>query len=261
MSQDPSRWNAAIIESRGWRERGFRLERAHGGSVLHQLLDAWQQNDLIEGKPTEGFDAEKHFADLLDHPFHSFVCQHDWAAAFRNSDVNLVSDDNVVFRQPYEHCVFEFAVSGRRVCLISNFNGSTYTFAAFVRLEVGWFAIGLRRWPEFSALHDLLRSQHAAMMVALDAKVIETPIVRAPEKLNRARRQRGKVPVFDYHIVELAHRTRPASLPPENESDRASPRLHFRRGHWRHFEAFKTWINWMLVGDPDLGFIDKHYRL
>jgi hypothetical protein len=38
-------------------------------------------------------------------------------------------------------------------------------------------------------------------------------------------------------------------------------RLHFRRGHWRHYETHKTWIKWMLVGDPDLGFIEKQYRL
>jgi hypothetical protein len=30
---------------------------------------------------------------------------------------------------------------------------------------------------------------------------------------------------------------------------------------WRHFVSHKTWIKWTLVGDPDLGFIDKEYRL
>jgi hypothetical protein len=38
-------------------------------------------------------------------------------------------------------------------------------------------------------------------------------------------------------------------------------RLHFRRGHFRHFDGWKTWVNWCLVGDPDLGFVDKHYKL
>lgn len=53
-------------------------------------------------------------------------------------------------------------------------------------------------------------------------------------------------------------------------------RLHFRRGHWSHYsnpgageiqftdEGYlrsKSWINWMLVGDPDPGFVDKHYKL
>lgn len=38
-------------------------------------------------------------------------------------------------------------------------------------------------------------------------------------------------------------------------------RMHFRRGHWRHYQEHRTWIKWMLVGDPDLGIIEKHYRL
>lgn len=25
--------------------------------------------------------------------------------------------------------------------------------------------------------------------------------------------------------------------------------------------TFKSWIRWCLVGDPDLGFVDKDYRL
>ncbi len=38
-------------------------------------------------------------------------------------------------------------------------------------------------------------------------------------------------------------------------------RLHVVRGHWRHYEEHKTWIKWHLRGDPDLGFIQKHYSL
>jgi hypothetical protein len=41
----------------------------------------------------------------------------------------------------------------------------------------------------------------------------------------------------------------------------ASPRLHFRRGHYRHYPNHKLWIRWCLVGNPDLGFIDADYRL
>lgn len=36
---------------------------------------------------------------------------------------------------------------------------------------------------------------------------------------------------------------------------------HIDRAIWRRFETHKTWIKWTLVGDPDLGFIEKHYRL
>lgn len=50
-----------------------------------------------------------------------------------------------------------------------------------------------------------------------------------------------------------------------------------RRGHYRHYSnpdagsikyvndggfwLSKDWINWMLVGDPDVGIVEKEYRL
>lgn len=47
----------------------------------------------------------------------------------------------------------------------------------------------------------------------------------------------------------------------ETTRSSASWLLHFRRGHWRHYGEYKTWIKWMLVGDPELGFVDKMYKL
>jgi hypothetical protein len=109
----------------------------------------------------------------------------------------------------------------------------------------------------------LLLTNIKAACISLEAKVAEIEVVRAPHKLNAARERRGKLPISDYHIINLARRQQVEPLPLEHklEAHPRSPRLHFRRGHWRHFVNHKTWINWTLVGDPDLGFIDKHYRL
>jgi hypothetical protein len=251
------RWNECVEEIIPWSKGEMRLQRAKD-SVLHQLLEDWRNDELVH-PPPDDFDSERHFQAILDYKLHAFVIEHDWARAFENSDLGWNGDESIItYHQPYEHCCFEFIVSGKRVCLISNFDGHDYRFATFVRLKVGWAHAPLK---EFHALRKLLRSQHKAVVIALDAKVATTDVVRAPYKLNRIRERSGKTPLFDYHVVQLAHRTRPATLPSENESERNGVRLHFRRGHWRHFETFKTWINWMLVGDPDLGFIDKHYRL
>jgi hypothetical protein len=262
MTFNPNRWNAAIHESKDWLAGDLRLARPNG-SVLHQLLEAWKDGELIEGPPetAPGFDPVAHFDGLLAHLFHPFVIEHDWAGAFANSDIKLNPDGGTIsYQQPYNHCCFEMTVSGKRVCLISNLDDHGYGLAAFVRLQLGWFQSKLNA-PESRSLRHLLFSQHRAVLVALDATVATADIVRAPDRLNRAREKNGKLPLFDYHVVQLARRSKPSSLPPENASMRNGPRLHFRRGHWRHFETFKTWINWMLVGDPDLGFIDKHYRL
>jgi hypothetical protein len=256
MSFNPQRWNAAIDETGAWLQDRLRFARANG-SVLHQLLDAWHNDELIYGPMQDNWNPSVHFKALLDFKFHTFVVEHDWAGAFANSDLHLNLEE---LRQPYNHCSFEFEISGKRVCLISHFDGERYQFSGFVRLRIGWLPVALNKAP-FCSLRDRLFAQHQAMMVALDAAVARTEVVRASSALNRSREKHGKWPAFDYHVIALAHRSTPNILPDDHDSDRRSPRLHFRRGHWRHFETFKTWINWMLVGDPDLGFIEKHYRL
>lgn len=76
--------------------------------------------------------------------------------------------------------------------------------------------------------------------------------------------RQGKMPLYDYHVVSLAARKRYAARLPEpgdQDVERRHVRLHFVRGHWRHYENHKVFIKWHMRGDPDLGFIDKEYRL
>jgi hypothetical protein len=93
--------------------------------------------------------------------------------------------------------------------------------------------------------------------------------------LNKHRAKAGKTPVRSYNVVRLhrKHTVRSECTTPTGRR----VRCHYRRGHWRHYELpssgaeqvvdkdgilrSRTWINWMLVGDIDLGFVDKEYRL
>ncbi len=110
---------------------------------------------------------------------------------------------------------------------------------------------------------DYLAGQIRAIAIALEAEVAEAIVVRAPHKLNRARAKRDQLPMLDHHVISLANRRRVAQLEEEyrDGEKRRSPRLHFVRGHWRHYSAHKIWIAWTYRGDPDLGFIDKDYKL
>lgn len=254
-SSDP-RWNPIIHETRAWVAGGLRLQRPNG-SVLHQLIEAYQAKELVA---PDDDDNTEYWRSILGHEFHPFVIEHDWAAAFANSDIDLAEDIGLARLGPipYPHCCFEFMVSGKRLCLIDNFAPPHHTLSLFARFQGGFWT----QLPSaLTELYSVVLPQFRAVLITLDSKVATTEIVRAPYALNRARDRRGKPPVFDYHAVRLAHRSRSLASSHDDESERNSPRLHFRRGHWRHFETFKTWINWMLVGDPDLGFIDKHYRL
>lgn len=219
---------------------GFNLQKPKE-TRLHQLMD--DTNDPV-------------LRPYLDQKLQVFLINHDWWSLFKNSDV---ADDVKLVRPPYEHCCFEFLVSGKPVCVIASYQEAIEKWqrVVFIKSTEGWLALGL----ELPDLCALLYNQISAALVVLDAAVAVTEIVRAPERLNRARVNRGALPLFDYHVVKLNNRSRPATLPDESSGDRRGVRLHFRRGHWRRYDSYKTWINWMLVGDPDLGFIDKHYSM
>jgi hypothetical protein len=107
-------------------------------------------------------------------------------------------------------------------------------------------------------LINIVSDQIRFACIALDAEVAISKVIRQPHLSNQGANNYQSLK--DYHIVSLAHRG-PRALPIGNSDASRHVRLHFRRGHWRHFESHKTWIKWMLVGDPDLGFVDKHYKL
>ena len=107
----------------------------------------------------------------------------------------------------------------------------------------------------------LAHEQIRAISIALDSEVAIKTLVRAPHKLNIEREKDGKPALLDYNVVMLNGSNRANYRPYRGAGTHRSPRLHFRRGHWRHYLEHKTWVRWTLVGNPELGFIDKEYRL
>jgi hypothetical protein len=99
-----------------------------------------------------------------------------------------------------------------------------------------------------------------AVVTMIEAEVAETEIVKIPDKLNAARIKRRKPPLPDYMVVNLAKRHRYKKGDERLTAPRAGVRLHFRRGHWVHLEHGKVWRRWCLVGDPDLGWVEKMYK-
>jgi hypothetical protein len=157
--------------------------------------------------------------------------------------------------------VFEFVISGLPVIVLAMSEEITKNAkeraVAFIEANGMWATLGAAE----SINHEKLVfawEQVRAICIALDAEVAVTTVERAPLKLNEKRRQAGKEPLRDFNIVDLSRRHR--VIGPGGHTGR-KVRLHFRRGHWRHFEEHKTWIKWMLVGNPDLGFIGKRYSL
>jgi len=205
--------------------------------------------------------------------FANVLVEHDWAGFINQSgDVRL----------PSANCMFEFRVNdspvlwwkcddslmvgvvvrgdgrepdGSWVILVSPAvsGDSLPDPIALIGVEPGMMAPVL--------LANFLLNQIRAMCIALDAEIIIKELIRAPHRLNAQREKKGRVPLSSYHVVKLAHRVRADALESEPGSSGRRLRLHFVRGHWRHFVESKTWVRWHMRGNPDLGRIEKEYRL
>lgn len=268
-----------------WQERGLKFEKPHG-SVMHHFFDALDRGEVRFLLPDMG---GKIYDSAIDskvdtEAVHSFVIEHDWSSAFKNA----TDFDTGAYKTPYPSCCFEFRISGKQVIAMAQDDmperDFTRTLMIFVRASSGWvlpqFAYGIsddglwrpttrmvdggpKLTDHFYPLLNLIAGQIRAVCITLEANVATTDVVRASHKLNHSRERSGRHPVSDYHVVRLAHRKRYNAVPEEMRSTdgRNSPRLHFRRGHDRHYQNYKVWIKWQLIGDPDLGFVDKEYRL
>lgn len=226
----------------------YKLEK-NDCSRLHKLVEA-----VKDGKWLCAFDLEGHQVTRKTDNFKrakSFVVQNDWYSLFKDAEEFSNGD----FKLPYEICAFEFKVSGRIIILIvSQEEDGPMHYLDFIQCGKHWVSSDGVQYVDGSMFGNQIR----AMCIALEAEVASKEVIRADVALNRARKEKGELPVFDYHVISLAKRHRVEGPATGNHR---SPRLHFRRGHWRHFENHKTWIKWMLVGNPDLGFIGKEYRL
>lgn len=218
-------------------------------SRLHKLKDAAKSGHILsaDNDPIER-------SESLAIIEHTFVLKHDWARAFDKAEG---LEDGI--KLPYDICAFEYRVGGKTLIAIGVQPDDTsgVRFTAFVESEDYWYPIGNQHTD--SKIVRFLWDQMRAVCIALDAEVATHTVVRASAKLNAKRAKSGKAPLPDYRVVELSRRHRVAN-PTGGHSGRGV-RLHFRRGHWRHYDDHRTWIKWMLVGNPDLGFIQKHYSL
>lgn len=115
------------------------------------------------------------------------------------------------------------------------------------------------------------------LTLMINSRSTEISMERAPARLNAARRQRGHTPLADHRVVRIVpHRFRTEG--DSKEGTHASPRLHWRRSHLRHYdrqvptavwsetvehEERKGWwvavIPRCLVGKAELGEVSHEY--
>jgi hypothetical protein len=243
----------------------LKIQRPHGISFRKMRKAFAEDRTIYLDKSLHGvtpkLDFEKEifrFAEIL-------LIEHDWAAAFKNADLA----DSVV-KLPYDVCAFEFRFSDRPVIALATQFGTDIAFTPVVLIDDWWVATDLAgriggdyesdesRDGAYLRLFNEVSRQIRAACISLDAEVAKAEVVREPHTGQHGRNAHQMLK--PYHVVSLGRRG-PRPLASIGTETGRRIRLHFRRGHWRHFEAHKTWIKWQLVGSPDLGFIDKHHKL
>jgi len=89
---------------------------------------------------------------------------------------------------------------------------------------------------------------------------ISVPTLRDIE-VNQKKLRKNTSPVIEFRLISITGKERPKISSTTHETH-ASPRQHWRRGHWRAYKSGKrAWVEPMLVGDEANGKIIKDYAV
>lgn len=218
-------------------------------SRVHHLAEALRKRELVDADGSWMGEADD--LDLFS-PLKTFLVTRDWTDLMGGDDWQLGQ-----VQLPYPHCSFEFILDGIPVTLMClQLEGEEASFLPCICINGLWSCVDAEIAKE-TPIMQFAWSLTMACCIALEAEVLSHEVVRAPHKLNAKREKQGKAPMMDFHVIDLKRRAR-VECAPNGEPSR-HVRLHFRRGHWRHYEDHKTWIKWQLVGDPSLGIVQSRY--
>lgn len=123
--------------------------------------------------------------------------------------------------------------------------------------HAGWVRVFIGE----TAISELIYSMVCCAVCALISRSTRVETIPAPEKLNRRRAAAGKPPIFEYRTVHLPNAHGGGS--PIAGNTHASPRLHLRRGHYRHWPTRDSDqiipVAPCVVGAAENGIVSKHY--
>ena len=138
----------------------------------------------------------------------------------------------------------------------------------------GWQAVGLFRFDHadnfnFNSLvhadfFTLAQDQCARCVTAvakflkmLSCKNVDHIEMKPDAQLQKARIKRGKLPLFSAWVCVLKGKSKSGEW---LGGTHASPRLHYRRGHVRNLAKGPIWVRECMVGNKELGLVEKTYR-
>lgn len=124
---------------------------------------------------------------------------------------------------------------------------------------------GQRSWMSQDGVRAVVRYvTEAIYMMTLNPATAQACVsIPTKEEIdkNKKRVRKDKKPLVEFKLITIdGKKPDPIKAPPAGTH--ASPKQHWRRGHWRHYASGKTvFIDPMLVGDEKNGKIIKDYAV
>ena len=107
-----------------------------------------------------------------------------------------------------------------------------------------------------SVIYNVLRAIY--MMTYHTGEVYMSVPTPRDIEVNEKKMRKGKKPLIEFRLISVTAQKR--DLPSIPQGTHASPRQHWRRGHWRTYKSgIRAWVEPMLVGDEKNGKIVKDY--
>jgi hypothetical protein len=118
--------------------------------------------------------------------------------------------------------------------------------------QYDWIDTNTRRYIVMEVMHAIYMMTYHTGEVYIS---VPTPRDVA---VNEKKVRKGKKPLIEFRLISITAKKR--DLPSIPQGTHASPRQHWRRGHWRTYKSGKrAWVEPMLVGDEKNGKIVKDY--
>jgi hypothetical protein len=242
------------------------------GCHLHDLIDAVQENKLLCLDPI----SDEDFNEII----RGFSAVAPQSICFDMGDIDEFPEIAPVYelaKEPFPTCWFEFNFThsdGTQIILgMLVVVRDEVQITSFRRKHKQWMIRGvifteslssLKNFEAFPAIdivakelqeHKIVLSTFLSALNCNNVKRIEH---KPEQKLQKARKKRGKKPLFSHWTLEL-------SIPKTSQENiplggtHASPRVHLRRGHPRQYAPGKyTWVQPCVVGRGK-GIVTKDY--
>jgi hypothetical protein len=243
-------------EYKGW------VLQSNDCSRLHKLYESVKEKRLAGMLPPGYEKVQTHKLELAE-GYIPFIVKHNWAAVLGDS----TGDKEGSVLPPAPKCAFEFRISGFNVIYLiqdPTHEGFKPLFkdeeaTLFVEASDNHWVILTRIRSLFKYVHQ----QFEAACIVLESRAATSVLTEAPAALNKKRRAQGKLPLYDFHTIDLSREKKRYIHHGDGEGTGTKMRLHFVRAHDRHYKdkGITVRIGWHLRGDSSLGFVDKLYKL